>query len=170
MLLILNFYVKMLPIIIGSLLVIGVAMFRHARLDEYIAWLASFIAHGGKPTHYYNYPWQRAGFLVAQGNFTLGGECGSAASPIIVPAGYHYKGGSLGHNNLYFMEGFRHRGFWVPAYKDAAFAGLPGVRTLMLQEMANEAAKRAKKAEWEDERIRRRETSDLSRFRDCSRH
>src|SRR5581483_6914331 len=95
--------------------------FTAASIEQYIDWLNGYIAQGRMPTHYYDYPWQRTNFLLALEDFRLGGECGSDARPIIVPSNVRFLGGDLGHNNLYLLENFTVRGWWVPLYSDEKF-------------------------------------------------
>lgn len=96
--------------------------FRKADLIDYILWLKVYIAAGNKPTHYYNYKWQIANFLVATSDFRLNGEAGSEARQIIVPSRVSFIDSSLGHCNLFFLESGEYRGFgWVPVYNDQQF-------------------------------------------------
>lgn len=101
--------------------------FAPAPLDLYIEWLRGHVANGGRITHAYDYPFSRWGFLTAKRHFTTDGECGSQAVAIIAPSGVRHLGGNLGHNKLYFMDGFEQRGGLVPVYADPEFDALPGV-------------------------------------------
>src|ERR1700761_197890 len=76
-------------------------IFGQANISDYLSWYREFYANGGRPTHFYDYPWQRWNFLFAKSDFRLGGECGSAARHIIVGNSSAWIGGELGHNMLY---------------------------------------------------------------------
>jgi hypothetical protein len=98
-------------------------------VDHYVTWLHLWTADGGKITHVYDYPYERANFLLALADFRLGGECGSRARPIVVPPHVRFLGGDTGHCNLYFInDGTTHARGWVtvPIYSDPEFATVPG--------------------------------------------
>jgi hypothetical protein len=43
-----------------------------AYLGDYIQWLEGYLRKGGKPTHYYHYPWARSGFEITSGSLLQG--------------------------------------------------------------------------------------------------
>lgn len=93
---------------------------REARPSEYVAWLRGHLEQGGDVSHVYDYPFARAGFYVALDNIKdlPPGLCGSLSLQIIVPRGLTVEYEDLGHCTLYFMDGFRLVGHWVPIYSD----------------------------------------------------
>lgn len=92
---------------------------RPARTSEYVAWLRGYLEQGGNITNVYDYPFRRPEFQMALDNVTLPpGLCGSMSLQIIVPRGLTVEYEGLGHCTLYFMDGFRLVGHWVPAYSD----------------------------------------------------
>lgn len=130
--------------------------FRQATIGEYIDWLRGHLAQGGQITHVYDYP--LPGFLTAQRDFTTGGECGTDSRQIVVPANVRHRGGDLGHNNLFFMDGFTCAGLAiVPVYADPEFNAVPGI---------DDARSREAKRDTEFERrIQRRLTESAARAR-----
>lgn len=139
--------------------------FRKATLDEYVAWLRLYLDQGGRPTHYYDYPFRGERWLIAEQDFTTGGECGTFSAEIIVPEGVEYLGGGRGHNELYFMDGARHIGHVVPVFDDPVFRALSKDVPIFI------AAKKAERAQWErehkamaEESVRRSRQSDLGRY------
>lgn len=101
------------------------AKFTPATAADYAVWLALHLKQGGRITHFYDYPMNRAGMLTALQPFSLAGECGAEAHSILVPEGVAFLGGDLGHCNL-LMSGGSLKGHFVPVYSDEAFHGLPG--------------------------------------------
>lgn len=101
-----------------------------ATIDQYAAWLRGYIKHGGKPTHFYDYPFKdfryaASGPLVVESDY----EYGANSREIIVargvetrrthPAG-HFDGWA--HTSLYFMHGYRtNKPGFVPVYSDPEF-------------------------------------------------
>lgn len=98
--------------------------FRQGTLDDYLNWLRLWLVQGNQPTHYYDYPFSKWDWLVAQRDFTTGGECGTDAANIIVPQGIHHVGGDLGHNTLYLIDGPSLQGDVVPVFEDEEFYAL----------------------------------------------
>lgn len=90
---------------------------RRAKPRHYREWLRGFLASGGKPTHFYDYPLPST-FYVARRDFTLVGLCGSGSYDVIVPAGIKVTIERRGHCNLFFMDGFTSQGHFVPVYSD----------------------------------------------------
>jgi len=96
---------------------------RQARVEDYKNWLAGFLEKGSKPTHCYEYPMERGldEWKVAFNDFQISPLFGTESLQIIIPSGIKFLGGELGHNNLYFMDGFSHIGGWAPVYSDIHF-------------------------------------------------
>jgi hypothetical protein len=91
---------------------------RHATPEDYAAWLLGYLLKGGKPTHYYDYDMPRDEFYVAEEDFETAPLHGADSINIIVPGDVNWKGGELGHCNLYLMKDFKNIGGDVPVYKD----------------------------------------------------
>lgn len=96
---------------------------RQARVEDYKNWLAGFLEKGGKPTNCYEYPMEPGldDWKVALNDFQISPLFGTESLNIIVPSGIKFLGGELGHNNLYFMDGFSCFGGWAPVYSDIHF-------------------------------------------------
>lgn len=99
-----------------------------ATIHQYLLWMEGFIAEGGKPTHFYDYPFDRPTWLYTSLDFAVNGECGARSQNVIVEAGATVLNpnpwkpfGGYGHNHLYLMDGFRVIGDWVPLYSDHEF-------------------------------------------------
>ncbi len=88
---------------------------------DYEKWLAGYLNQGGKPTHSYDYGMPEDSWLVATKDFQIEPLHGSNSLQIIVKSGVIFKGGELGHTNLYFMDDFKLMGGWVPVYSDIKF-------------------------------------------------
>ena len=135
-----------------------------APIGLYVDWLRGYIAAGGKPTHCYDYHYSSR-FYVAKGDFTTGGECGAFARDVLVPEGVRHLGGDLGHNKLFFFDGFQTpTPRWVPIYCDTEFLALPGIIEFIAEQ---EKASRAFWAEQERRQAASFEAmreSDLGRF------
>jgi len=96
----------------------------------YRKWLAGYILQGGRPTHVYDYsfPKGRSDFLedMGRGCFfvatkdikIVGHLCGSDALQVIVPKGVYVEIEDVEHCNVYWMDGFKTSGSWVPIYSD----------------------------------------------------
>jgi hypothetical protein len=103
-----------------------------ANLDEYIRWLRGYVANGGKPTHTCDYPWARARMRYATRSplrIDSDYDFGARARRIIVAEGVSvhrsdpcgaFQG--YGHDELYYMDGYRQQGGVVPVYSDPEFA------------------------------------------------
>jgi hypothetical protein len=123
-------------------------VFRRATVSDYRKWLRWWLLSGMKPTHYYDYPFDRWTWLYALQDFRTGGECGAKAVNIVVPPGVKCLGGGLGHNNLFFMGGMSTaRGGVVPVFNDPEFTTLFGVRRFIRREQDRAAAL---EAEWRE--------------------
>lgn len=91
-----------------------------AQSRDYSLWLKGFMEAGGIPTHCYNYNMPEY-FCVATGDFVLQPLYGSDAIKVIIPVGVEVRGEDIGHCNLFFMDGYKHKGRWVPLYNDFEF-------------------------------------------------
>ena len=87
----------------------------------YEKWLAGYMSQGGKPTHSYDYDMPEDRWVIAIKDFQIEPLHGSDSLQIIVKSGVIFKGGDLGHTNLYFMDDFKLMGGWVPVYSDIKF-------------------------------------------------
>ena len=92
-----------------------------ASRNDYKKWLARFMNQGGRPTHSYDYDMPEDDWFVATKDFQIEALHGSDSLQIIVKSGVIFKGGDLGHTNLYFMDDFKLMGSWVPVYSDITF-------------------------------------------------
>ena len=92
-----------------------------ANKGDYEQWLAGYMNQGGKPTHSYNYDIPEYGWFIAIKDFQIEPLHGSNSLQIIVKSGVIFKGGELGHTNLYFMDDFKLMGSWVPVYRNIKF-------------------------------------------------
>lgn len=94
-----------------------------ADIEDYKKWLRGFLAKGGNPTHNYNYEMEREGFFKATEDFEIFPFYGSGSLNIIIPQGIKCDGidKGIGHNNLYFEDGYEVKGDFVPVYKDIKF-------------------------------------------------
>lgn len=101
-----------------------------AHLDQYTAWLAGYAERGGHPTHFYDYPYERVGFVFAPHGVMVDSaeEFGARSRQVIVPDGQRVArtapGGPFdgwGHTNVFLMDGYRCVGGWVPAYSNPEF-------------------------------------------------
>lgn len=100
---------------------------RSANIEDYKKWFAGFLQNGGMPTGYYDEPFEpRDKWLVVEDDFELVPLYGTNSLDIIVLKGARFKGGQLGHTNLYFMGGFVNKGGNVPFYSDVKNLKLPG--------------------------------------------
>lgn len=96
--------------------------FRPATPSEYAAWLMGFLEQGGSITHPYPYPMpsgRPSGFMVVKSDAVLPPLYGSRSIEIIVPVGRSVTfPKDRGHINVFWMDGFRHEGHFVPSYPD----------------------------------------------------
>lgn len=93
---------------------------RPAVIDEYKDWLAGFLERGGKITHVYDYPWRRWRWYTVTQNCIVPAFYGSISVSLIVPSGIWVTGDMIGHNNLFWVNGFVSSGF-VPIFSDIKF-------------------------------------------------
>lgn len=87
----------------------------------YETWLRSYVENGGNPTHIYDYNFPEGKFYRALADFEILPLCGTSSINIIVPTGINFLGGDLGHCNIFFMDGYKAIGCWIPLYKDMNF-------------------------------------------------
>lgn len=104
--------------------------FQAATASQYATWLNGYIRAGGRPTHFYGYPFRSANFRYATTPVTVDSdrEYGTRRRDIIVadgvtthrtnPAGHF---GGWAHTKLYFMHGYRTNASVVPVYSDPEF-------------------------------------------------
>ncbi|WP_028478815.1 hypothetical protein [Nocardia sp. CNY236] len=132
--------------------------FRYADRADYLTWLNRWLRTGNQPTHFYDYPFARWTWLVAERDFTTGGELGSRAVSILVPNGIAHVGGELGHNGLFFMDGPDLKGLGVvPIFNDPEFAKVEGKNHFIASERAKDEAFEAEM----NERSRRAEAASM---------
>ncbi len=94
-----------------------------ATLKEYKEWLKGYLQDGGSITHVYDYNWEADDeWFVAVKDCDIPPLYGATSINVIVPRGVSvgYSHG-LGHNNIYYMDGFRQAGGWVPIYSNISF-------------------------------------------------
>jgi hypothetical protein len=100
-----------------------------ATRDDYVPWLQGYIMGGGQISHCYDYDFpyghiegdRIAMWLLAKRNFSLPTLYGAYSKHIIVKSGVNVTiPNSMGHSTLYFMDGFRLLGHFVPCYADVA--------------------------------------------------
>lgn len=85
----------------------------------YNEWLKGCRAQGGKVTHVYDYNVPTR-FRVAREGERITAAYGAHSSYIVVPAGVQIDVQSLGHNRVFYMDGFRPaEDWWIPSYRDA---------------------------------------------------
>ena len=101
-----------------------------ASIEDYLLWLQGYIKRGGKPTHFYDYPFSQMDFRYASRPLVIDSdyEYGSSSREIIVarnvqtdrtnPAGPF---GGWAHTQVYFMHGYRTNKSIVPVYSDPEF-------------------------------------------------
>lgn len=101
-----------------------------ATVDQYAAWLRGYVKRGGKPTHFYDYPFSRARFRYASSPLTVDSdyEYGARGRSIVIASGVLTErtnpAGAFGgwaHSHLYFMHGYRLNDRFVPVYSDPEF-------------------------------------------------
>lgn len=90
---------------------------RKASKRDYENWLNGHLEKpNAKVTHVYNYALPDS-FFVARNDFVLPPGFGSYSVNIIVPIGKIVTTEGPSHNNLYFMDGFKTDGGFVPLFK-----------------------------------------------------
>jgi hypothetical protein len=103
-----------------------------ATASQYAAWLRGYTGRGGKPTHFCDFPFSRAGFryaasspLIVESDY----EYGTNSRKIVIAEGVKAQGthpdgpfNGWAHSILYFMDGYRARApEFVPVYSDPEF-------------------------------------------------
>lgn len=123
---------------------------RQATKEDYLEWISGYLKEGALPTHYYDYEFNPRDWHVAMIDFRFGsGLFGSNALSILVPSSVEFLGGTLGHSNLFFLNGFRHRGLSVPLYKDVDLHKLSLDRATIEKIESARQREAAKDREWE---------------------
>lgn len=91
---------------------------RPAHMAEYVAWLKGYLAiEGNDITHAYDYRFPVDSMRVPTSDISLPPLYGAFGLSLIVPVGITVKTpDGRGHSNLYYMDGFRVDGGFVPAY------------------------------------------------------
>lgn len=92
---------------------------RSADVKDYRLWLEGFVAGGGKVTHVYDYDIPDD-FIILEKSVEIPTLYGSASIQVIVPHGINptIENGNLGHNTIYYIDGFKVEGSWIPVYKN----------------------------------------------------
>jgi hypothetical protein len=103
---------------------------RQAEVADYMDWLKGFMEAGGSPTHFYDYDMPTKEWFMAESDLVMPPMYGVSSVNVIVPTGvevgrieqknknnFH----DVGHNNLYFEDGFVSESGFVPVYKDTTF-------------------------------------------------
>lgn len=85
---------------------------------EYVRWLTGYFENGGSATHAYDYPYPSGTFKIALADVVITPLYGSSSHQIIIPANVTCTIIKLGHNGVYFMDGFSVTGGIVPIYSD----------------------------------------------------
>lgn len=93
---------------------------RKAQAHDYAMWLTGYLNNGGNVTHQYDYPFERAGFVVATSDFHIRPGYGARSQRILVPRFVKWTG-TLGHDSIYMIDGYQVHGIWVPTYSDSVF-------------------------------------------------
>jgi hypothetical protein len=93
-----------------------------ATTAEYTDWLEGHLKSGGKITHVYPYDTQsRQVFHIFRASADIPELHGASSLNVIVPQGVQVSCPELGHNELYFMDGFTtapKSSGWVPLHTD----------------------------------------------------
>lgn len=90
---------------------------RHATATDYKRWLDGHIINGGEISHVYQYN-MPDNFLVAQAAMKITPLYGARSVQIIVPRGIRVEAEDVGHNNVYYMDGFTCTGGWAPLFQN----------------------------------------------------
>lgn len=94
---------------------------RVAELSDYLVWLKGYIDNGGEITHSYNYPFSRwASWRLAINDLEVTPLFGASSFNIIIPKGVNCNIDDVGHNVIYFIDGFivEGAGRVVPIFSD----------------------------------------------------
>lgn len=93
-----------------------------AIISDYKKWLAGYLEAGGEITHCYDYPFSRKRFFIANQDIEVPPLFGARSIGIIVPDGLTWSIlVTIGHNEIYQMDGFRQFGGSVPIFSDLVF-------------------------------------------------
>lgn len=79
---------------------------RRATAREYNAWMRGYLEKGGGIGHAYDYGLPSSYYVAIRNIGSLPALFGAQSVSIIVPAGITVSYGNLGHNELFFMDGF----------------------------------------------------------------
>lgn len=91
--------------------------------SDYEIWLKGYFKLGKIHTHSYNYPFSRwSGWYKATTDINLPALYGSEGLHIIVKKGVKIKYKDLGHNELFYMDGYKQEGGIVPMFSDISSA------------------------------------------------
>ena len=95
---------------------------------SYALWLEGYLENGGDVTHWYNYamPCDRLYVLPEDCRAEVWPLYGAQAVSVIIKQGAsvafrpvaNMRDPDIGHNHLYFMDGYREFGGFVPCYPD----------------------------------------------------
>lgn len=90
-----------------------------ANPNEYASWLRGYMEQGRVPTHTYNYR-MPGDFYIARRDLRLIPLYGASSVHVIVPEGVTVTKveGDIGHSTIYYMDGYRVDGGWVPLYEN----------------------------------------------------
>ncbi len=90
---------------------------KKAKVSDYAAWLAGFVFNGGEVTAFYDYDMRN--IHVAKTSFFLPDYYGSDSIRLIVPSGLIVDFNKIGHNQIFYMDGFTAKGIVsVPIFND----------------------------------------------------
>ena len=87
-----------------------------ASVDQYVAWLAGYVEHGGAITGHYSFPFKEGDFMYARNQTAIDSdnEYGAYSRHIIVAPGVEVSRtdpagdfGGFAHTNCYWMTGYR---------------------------------------------------------------
>jgi len=90
---------------------------RVAKIEDYRKWLRRYLIFE-MPSDFCDYEFEDADFYVAKEDLFLPALYGATSINLIVPRGVKVEYEKLGHNNIYFMKGFKNVGEFVPFYND----------------------------------------------------
>lgn len=80
---------------------------RVAELSDYLVWLKGYVDNGGEITHCYDYPFSRwASWRLAINDLEITPLFGANSFNIIIPKGVNCNIDEVGHNVIYFIDGF----------------------------------------------------------------
>jgi hypothetical protein len=101
-----------------------------AEVTDYVNWLRGYMEAGGTPTHFYDSDMSTEGWFKAESDLEMPPMYGASSVSVIVPKGVEVERikqnsnaafHDVGHNNLYFEDGFVSESGFVPVYRDTTF-------------------------------------------------